>query len=313
MRKAFKENRKGFFKKSGFQKHTVTQCYILLLPEIIGLLLFTLYPMLWAVKKSWFFYTGTKTMQKFIGWDNFIGVFKDTAYWTTWLTTLKFMVYKLPFELPLAMVIALMLNKKIKGSGFFRSMYYLPNVISIAIIGLIFSNMFDYFGFINANLMKLGIIDTEISWLSTTRGAMTVLIIGAVWNTFGVNVMYFLAALSNVPEEMYEAAKLDGAGRFTVFFKITLPMMAPVLQTIILLALNGSLHTSDYILVTTNGAPGGTTFTVMSYIVSQFVPGFASNSVNIGYGCAMSLITSVFMCIFAIMYMKLSRKMENVY
>lgn len=313
MRTALKENKKDRFKKTGFQKHTISQCYVLLLPEILGLLLFTLYPMLWAMKKSWFFYTGTKTMQKFVGWDNFIGVFKDTTYWATWLTTLKFMVYKLPFELPLAMVIALMLNKKIKGSGFFRSVYYLPNVISIAIIGLIFSNMFDYFGFINANLIKFGIIGSEISWLSTTRGAMTVLIIGAVWNTFGVNVMYFLAALSNVPEEMYEAARLDGAGRFTVFFKITLPMMAPVLQTIILLALNGSLHTSDYILVTTNGAPGGTTFTVMSYIVNQFVPGFASNSVNIGYGCAMSLITSIFMCIFAIIYMKLSKRMENVY
>ena len=90
-------------------------------------------------------------------------------------------------------------------------------------------------------------------------------------------------------------------------------MMAPVMQTVILLALNGSLHTSDYILVTTNGAPGGTTFTVMSYIVNQFVPGFAQNSVNLGYGCAMSLITSVIMCLFAIAYMKLSKRMENVY
>jgi len=300
-------------KKSGFQKHIVSQCYLLLIPEIVGLFLFTLYPMFWAAKKSWFYYTGIESMQKFIGWDNFIAVFKDVKYWSTWLTTLKFMFYKLPFELPLAMVIALILNKKLKGSGFFRSMYYLPNVISVAIIGLIFSNMFDYFGFVNAWLIKFGIIESEVSWMSTTYGAMTVLIIGAIWNTFGVNVMYFLAALSNVPEEMYEAAKLDGAGRFTVFFKITLPMMAPVLQTIILLALNGSLHTSDYILVTTNGAPGGTTFTVMSYIVNQFVPGFAANSVNIGYGCAMSLVTSFFMCLFAIFYMKLSKKMENVY
>ncbi len=299
--------------KSPLKKQNISQCYMLLLPEIIGFFVFTLYPMFWAAKKSWFFYTGIESMQKFIGWDNFVGVFKDTTYWSTWLTTLKFMVYKLPFELPLAMLIALLLNKKLKGSGFFRSMYYLPNVISIAIIGLIFSNMFDYFGFVNAWLMKLGLIETEISWMSTTSGAMTVLIIGAIWNTFGVNVMYFLAALANVPEEMYEAAKLDGAGRFTVFFKITLPMMAPVLQTIILLALNGSLHTSDYILVTTNGAPGGTTFTVMSYIVNQFVPGFAANSVNIGYGCAMSLVTSFFMCVFAIFYMKLSKRMENVY
>lgn len=297
----------------GINAHKTTQCYLLLIPEIIGLLLFILYPMYWAAQKSWFYYTGIEATQKFVGWQNFIGVFKDTTYWNTWFTTIKFMIYKLPFELPLAMIIALILNKKLKGAGFFRSMYYLPNVISVAIIGLIFSNMFDYFGFVNAWLVKLGFIESEISWLSTTSGAMTVLIIGAIWNTFGVNVMYFIAALSNVPEEMYEAAKLDGAGKLTTFFKITLPMMAPVMQTVILLALNGSLHTSDYILVTTNGAPGGTTFTVMSYIVNQFVPGFAQNSVNLGYGCAMSLITSVIMCLFAIAYMKLSKRMENVY
>lgn len=289
------------------------QCYLLLSTEIIGLLLFTLYPMLWTAHKAWFYYTGVKSTQKFIGWENFVTVFKDKQYWSTWLTTIKFMLYKLPFELPIAMILALILNKKMKGSGFYRSMFYLPNVISVAIIGLIFTNMFDYFGFINAWLVRLNIIKTEVDWMSTTGGAMTVLVIGAIWNTFGVNVMYFLAALANIPEELYESASLDGAGKFTVFFKITLPLMAPVLQTIILLALNGSLHTSDYILVTTNGAPGGTTFTVMSYIVNQFVPGFASSDVNFGYGCAMSLVTSALMCAFAVAYMKLSKRMEETY
>lgn len=289
------------------------QCYLLLSTEIIGLLLFTLYPMLWTAQKAWFYYTGVKSTQKFIGWENFVTVFKDKQYWSTWLTTIKFMLYKLPFELPIAMILALILNKKMKGSGFYRSMFYLPNVISVAIIGLIFTNMFDYFGFINAWLVRLNIIKTEVDWMSTTGGAMTVLVIGAIWNTFGVNVMYFLAALANIPEELYESASLDGAGKFTVFFKITLPLMAPVLQTIILLALNGSLHTSDYILVTTNGAPGGMTFTVMSYIVNQFVPGFASSDVNFGYGCAMSLVTSALMCAFAVAYMKLSKRMEETY
>jgi len=305
-----KNNRKVY---GSLDSANAKQCYMLLLPEIIGLLVFTLYPMLWTAKKAWFYYTGVTRTEHFVGFENFIGVFKDVQYWGTWLTTLKYMLYKLPFELPLAMIIALILNKRLKGSGFFRSMYYMPNIISVAIIGLIFTNMFDYFGFINAWLVKIGLIESEISWLSTTGGAMTVLTIGAIWNTFGVNVMYFLAALSNVPEEMYEAAELDGAGRFTVFFKITLPMMSPVMQTILLLALNGTLHTSDYILCTTNGAPGGTTYTVMSYIVSQFVPGFAGQSVNLGYGCAMSLVTSCLMCAFAVCYMKLSKRLENVY
>ena len=89
--------------------------------------------------------------------------------------------------------------------------------------------------------------------------------------------------------------------------------MAPVMQTIILLAINGTLHCNEYILVTTNGAPGGMTHTVMSYISKTFLPGFAEGDVNLGYGSAMSLVTSIFMCLFAILYSKLSRRMSSIY
>ena len=207
----------------------------------------------------------------------------------------------------------LAINRKLKGKGFFRTMYYMPCIIGAAIIGVMLTNLFDYFGFINAVLMKFGLIKEPIGWFSETKTAMMALVIGSVWNSFGINVLYFMAAMSNIPESLYESADLDGASGWVRFWKITLPMMAPVLQVILLLSINGTVHTCDYILTTTNGGPGGSTYTVMAYQVGKFVPGFADAVVNIGYGCAMAIVTSMIMVIVATIYLKLSKKMQSVY
>ena len=289
-------------------------CYAMLATPIIGFFVFNLYPILWAAHKSLFFYNNVASDTRYVGLENFIRLFtEDTTYWSTWLTTFKFALLKLPMELPLAMILAVMLHKKLKCTGFFRSVYFMPSIISVAIIGLIFSNMFDYFGFINGVLMKFGLIEKEIEWLANTNTAMLVLAIGSTWNSFGVNVLYFIAALNNVDEDLYESAYLDGASSWTIFWKITLPLIAPVLQVVLLLSLNGTLHTNDYILVTTNGAPGGSTYTVMSYVTGKFVPGFAGAGVNVGYGTSVALVTSAIMAFIALIYTKLSNKMNNLY
>jgi len=290
------------------------QCYLLIIVPLIGFFALIAYPMLWAISKSWFYYTGVPSLTKFIGWDNFKTMFTtDLSYFRSWITTFKFALYKLPVEISLAMLLALILNQNIKGKGLYRAVFYMPSIISIAIVGLIFSNMFEYFGVINTFLMKLGIMDKRIDWFANEKTSLAALITGDIWKNFGVNVLYFLAALQNVPEDVYESAYLDGAGRFCRFFKITLPLIAPVFQIVLLLAINGALHTNDYILVTTNGAPGGNTHTVMSYVTGTFAPGFASGDVNLGYGCAVSLVTSVIMALIAYIYLKLSDKLSNMY
>ena len=129
----------------------------------------------------------------------------------------------------------------------------------------------------------------------------------------GINVLYFISALANVPEELYECAKLDGAGKWTIMWKITLPMIAPVFSTILLLAINGTLQASEYIIATTKGAPSGSTYTVMSYVINRFVPGFADTGINVGYGCALSLITALIMGLIAVVYTKATAKLQNIY
>lgn len=303
----------NIFKKKKMRR--TVQCYIMIATQLIGLLVFTLYPMFWAANKAFYFYTGVPSETTFTGLLNFKNVFTDGVYWRTWLTTIGFALIKLSIELPLSMFLAVILNKQLKGRGFFRSVFYLPNIISVAIVGLVFSNMFDYFGFINACLIKLGVISEEIYWFGSFKTAMVALIVGSVWMGFGTNMMFFLAALQNIDKEIYESAYLDGAGSKTIFFKITLPLVAPAVQTIVLLGINGTLHVNEYILVSTNGAPGGQTLSVLAYQVSKFVPGFMDSAVktNLGYGCAMSIITSIIMCIIALTYNKLTQKANSIY
>lgn len=290
------------------------QSYLMLLLPIIGFCAFSVYPIIWTFKWSLYSYSGIPSKAIFIGFENFKNILTtDFTYWKMWINTLIFAICKIPFEMIIAMFTALLLSKKLKAKGLFRSIYFLPNVISIAVIGLIFSNMFSPFGFINTSLVKMGLISEGFDWYSTKASAITVLVIASIWNTFGVNVMYFMAALSNVSEDVYEAATVDGAGRITTFFKITLPLIAPVMQTILLLSLIGTLGVNELILVLTGGAPGGETFSVMSYVTRKFVPGFATDTVlPLGYGCAMSLLTTIILTAIAIAYNKFSEKMKNI-
>lgn len=280
---------------------------------IIGFLVFSVYPILWTFRWSFFSYQGIKSTAAFVGLQNFKSLFTtDLTYWKTWITTIEFAVCKVPLELILAMLLALILTKDIKGKGFFRSAYYMPNVLSVAIIGVIMSNLFGYYGIINYALAKLGIVKEGIDWFATKPTSMAVLVIGSIWNTFGTNVLYFMAALSNVPKDVYESAAIDGANGVQQFFKITLPLIIPVGKIILLLSIIGTLGVNEYILVVANGAPAGETNTVMSYMTSQFVPGFAGANPPIGYGCAMGLITSVLFVFIALMQNKLNKKMDNI-
>ena len=290
-----------------------TQCYLLISLQIIGFFVFTIYPIIWAVMKSWYYYTGVASETSFVGWQNFITAFQDAKYWSSWIFTFKFTLYKICIEIPIALILATLITKGRKGSNFFRSMFYLPNIISVAIVGVMLSNLFDYFGIMNKILTQVGIISSPIDWFANSSTAMTVLVAGSTWSSFGINILYFCAALNNVPNSMYEAADIDGAGIFTKFFKITLPMIAPVASTVLLLAINGTLHIGEYILVTTNGGPAGTTYSVGAYLINSFVPGFAGASANIGYGCALSVITSVIYSIIAVLYTKATAKLQNIY
>lgn len=288
------------------------QCYLMIGVPLIGFLIFTLYPILWAVRLSAYSYTGIPSETRMIGFLNYKKLFVDAAYWRSWVMTLEFATIKILIEYTLGFIIANMLTGNRKGANVFRSMYYMPAIVSVAIVGLIFSNLFEYFGPINVLLKKVGVISQNVDWFSSKSTALIALVTGSVWSSLGTTVMYFMAALATVPKELYESADIEGADVFTRFFKITLPMIAPMLQILLMLSIISMLGANEYILVMTNGAPAGTTHTVMSYITSRVVPGF-SVVANIGYSSAMSVITSIIVATISILYNVMSNKMKNIY
>ena len=285
------------------------QSYIMLSPQIFGFLVFSIYPMIWAMRQSFFFFNTIPSQTRFIGLENFKILFQDVTYWKTFGNTLLFAAMKIPVELSIALLLAVLLNAKFKGRGFFRAMFYLPHVVSTAIVALIFSNIFSYFGVFNSAFTEWGILSQPVDWFGTKMKAMWMLVIADIWKSLGVNVLYFLAALQNVPDDVYESAKLDGASPWTVFSKITVPMIGPVLKTIVMLSIVGTLGINELVVVLTNGAPSGSTFTVKSYIFSNYAPGMADVGVNVGYGCAMSLVTGILLAVITMTYKKLTKSM----
>ena len=308
-----KKGKKSCVAKKKWDKNEVRTCYLMLALPIIGLLVFTLYPILWTGYISFFSYTGVPSQTRFIGWENYITMFtKNVGYWNAWRVNLEFMLFKTPIEMLLALITANFLVKNTKFSGVYRSIYFVPAIVSVAIVGLIFSNLFDYFGVINVMLKKLHIIEQNIDWFTSKPTAMLALFVGSFWQAFGVTVLYFMAAISTVPKEVYESADIDGANKVTVLFRITLPMIAPVLQVVLLLSVTGLLQINEYILVMTNGAPAGSTYTIAAYITSKIVTGYGQVA-NIGYAAAMSIVTSILFCVVGLVFNMVSKKMQNIY
>lgn len=302
----------GINKSAGY-RHKEIQSYIMLAPQILGFLVFSIYPIMWAIRLAFYNYNGISTQTRFVGLENFVKLISDSDYWGALGNTFLFALMKIPIELSLALFLAVLINKKLRGSSFYRAMFYMPHIVSTAIIALVFSNLFGFFGIINAVMVKFGITDIPIDWFGTKMKSMWVLVIADMWKSIGVNILYFQAALQNVPDSVYEAAQIDGAEKIRTFFSITLPMIAPVLQVILMLSLVGTMNTNELVLVLTNGAPGGSTYTVQSYIFQNYAPGVANSGVNIGYGCSVSLVTGIILALIFVLYQKYSQKLNDIY
>lgn len=287
--------------------------YLMVLPMLLGFLLFTIYPIIYVARYSWFDYDGF-TQAKFIGIDNFTRLFtRDKSFWTSIVNTFAITISKISIELPLALLFAVLLNAKRKINSVFRTFLFLPTIISTAIIGLIFSILFNsYNGIINKILIDLGM--ESVNWFGHKWTSMAVIIIAAIWSHLGINMILFLMGLQSIPKELYECAQIDGANSIQKFFKITIPMLGPVLQTILMLAIVEGLKLSDLVLVLTNGQPAGSTEVVMTYIYKYF---FSTDSLSgsiaqYGYASAMAVVTAVIIGIVTVLYLRLSKKLKNI-
>lgn len=286
------------------------QAVLMILPMLIGFFLFTYVPIIYILRYS--FYQSNGFQETWIGMDNFVRIFtRDIAYWKSLGNVFVLSFGKLAVEIPLALMLAVFLNKALKGTGFFRVMLFLPAIISTAITGLIFSLMFASFnGIINEMMISAGWIVRPISWFSRKWSAMLVLGIASVWNNYGINMIFFLMALQSVPKELYESADMDGISSTRKFFQITLPMIGPTFQVVLLMAIVGSLKMADLILASTNGQPAGQTEVVMTYVFKYFF-GYDGRTVSVGFASAMALITGIILAMVSLIYLRSSHKLGH--
>lgn len=254
------------------------------LPFIIGFLVFLIIPMGISFYYSLCDYD-ILSPPKFVGLKNYIDMFtNDEVFWHSIKATLYFALVSVPLRLIFALFVAMILVKPTKATGFYRAAYYLPSIIGGSVaVAILWKRMFAPDGVVNSILGILG-IETNFAWLSDTRTAIWTLILLAVWQ-FGSSMLIFLSALKQIPKSLYEAADVDGAGKVTKFFRVTLPLLTPtIFFNLVMQMINGFLAFTQSLIIT-QGKPMDTT---LFYAVYMYQQSFSFS--KSGYASAMAWV-----------------------
>lgn len=246
--------------------------YLYLLPALIILFVFNIYPIFKSFLMS--FYTDYDFFNDVVyeyGLGNFIQLFQDPNFMTALTNTGIFVIGVVPISIAISLGIAMMLNSKIKFSGLFRTIYFLPFVTSVVAVAIVWSWIFhsDY-GLLNYFLGWFGI--DPIEWLNDPNYAMPALIILSIWKGLGFNIIIFLAGLQSVDAQYYLAAKVDGASKWNQFKHVTLPLLSPTLFFVSIISVINGFKVFDEVFALFNGRPGpaNSTLTVVYYIYQKF-------------------------------------------
>lgn len=278
--------------------------YLYVMPMLVLLLAFVIYPIVASLGYTFYRWDGIGEPGDFVGLGNFSRVMTDPIFWGALRNTLLYVLVVVPVQLVLALALALVLNnRRLSGRTFYRTVFFLPVVTSAAVVGVVVQLLFSNFGdVVNDLLMSLGLTHDYIDWLGDPSFAMIIIIGVGIWHTLGYNLVYFLAGLQTIPEELYEAARLDGAGRFASFRYITVPMLRSVGVVIVLLAIIGSFQVFDLVQVLTNGGPYYATEVVNTYIYHLAFGGFGGSTVerDVGLASAASFFYGVLLIVFAV-------------
>ena len=256
---------------------------IFTMPFTIGFLLFMIVPMGISLYSSFCSYD-ILSPPVFTGLQNFKTMFADETFYKSIKVTFFFAFVSVPLRLLFALIVAMLLLKSTKMTGFYRAAYYLPSIIGGSVaVAILWKRMFATDGVINKLLQAVG-INCTMSWLGNTNTAIWVLIILAVWQ-FGSSMLIFLSSLKQIPQSLYEAANVDGANGISKFFRITLPLLTPtIFFNLVMQMINGFLaFTQSYII--TQGKPMNSTLFYTVYMYQQSFEFY-----NTGYGAALAWV-----------------------
>ena len=275
--------------------------YLMLLPGFLFLAVFALYPIIWILRTMFYQYTSFGAFN-FSGLQNFKTLFHDEMFFNALKNTFVYAFFKLIITL--------------RGRMAYRTVFFMPTIISVSVMSMVFYLIFNpYNGSVNQMLMAVGLIKEPINWFGSKFSMVTVIII-AVWGALGNYMIYFLSGLQTIPTDIYESAELDGATGWKRLWHITLPMMAPITQMVIMLALIQAFKDYENIMVLTGGGPNNRTEVLYLYIYRLMFPmgdSYGNVVLNYGYGATVAFATAVIVGIVTMLYLRWSRKMDETF
>lgn len=288
------------------KKNRNNVAYLFVLPFVIVFLIFSVYPVLRTLYLSFTSYKGFGDPQ-WAGLANYKRALTDKFFWRAFWNTVKIWGVNIILQLGLAFLLTIIFSDikyKIKGLAIFRAIYYLPNLIAATSVAFLFKTLLDWkFGTVNQILVSVGVTSTPINWMGSTSTAPWVISVLGAWMWFGNSFIVLMAGVQGIPNDYFEAAAIDGAGRWTVFGKITLPLLKPILLYTFVTSLIGGLQLFDlpYLMADggTAGNPSGCLQTAVMYL---FKFGFETNQV--GYASAIAYTLFFIILIISIIQFK---------
>lgn len=263
-------------------------CWVFMLPTLLLYILFQGYPIITSAWYSMLDWSGMTMNATFVGLQNFKELLADPLFKNSVVNSFKYMIFSVPIQLILSLVIAYILTSIIrKGATVFRTMYFIPVITTASIVGIIMIFIFGGTGPINQVLALLG-IDT-INFLGDEKTALFTVVLIGIWKDLGTYMIYWIAALQSVSQDVYEAAKIDGAGKFRTFTDVVFPLILPIGGVIAVLCVIGSLKVFDIVQTMTNGGPYFATDVVATFVYRTAYSS-TTGSPRLGYASAAALL-----------------------
>jgi len=282
------------------------QAILSILPVVLVLLAIRAYPIVFAAAKSVTNWNGLYTSD-YVGFANYARLLKGEVFWT--LVRNNFvLLLNVPIQVFLGLVVAVLLHERVWGWRFFRSLYYVPQIISAVIIGYLFRTLFSMDGPINIVLARIGLMPEALEWLGNTATALGVIVFCLVWSSVGWQAIVFMGGLSAIPESVFEAARIDGAGFWRRTFQVAVPMIVRVVEYAVMLSVVWTFTgLFPFIFSLTRGGPGYET-TTLDYMI--YLRSFVSG-VNLGEACAIAMLLLLIILALTVVEMKATNSMDD--
>lgn len=281
--------------------------FLFLLPSTVIFLIFVIYPIFHSVYYSFFNWKGLGPAVDFIALDNYKRILTDRVFLIAVRNNLIIVVLSLVLQLPMSLLLAVLVGRNLPGKAFFRSIFFMPYVFSEVITAIMWLGLFNpdpERGFVNALLILIPGVE-PFPWLADTRTVLLCVFVVLSWKYFGFHMLLYVTGLQNIPTEIEEAARIDGANRYQLFFNITIPLLSSTIRTSVYMSVLGSLQQFILVWIMTHGGPVNA-----SEVMSTYMYRFGFVRFYLGYGSAVAIVMFLICLAFSLAYQRLTPQQD---